>query len=99
MNRGEIWWAELGEQSTRPCVIVSPDAMIGDLKTVLVAPLASRGRTASFRPAVKFDGADGVILLDQVCAIDTMQLTRQAGAIDEKLLSKALTILRAMFSE
>ena len=64
MNRGEIWWTELGEQGTRPCVIISPDAMIGQLKTVIVAPLASQGRSVSFRPAVKFDGSDGVLLLD-----------------------------------
>ena len=98
-NRGEIWWASFGEQGTRPCVIVSPDAMIGDLKTVIVAPLASRGRAVSFRPAVKFDGVDGVVLLDQLRAIDTTQLTRHAGAINEKVLSKALATLRAMFAE
>ncbi len=98
MNRGEIWWAEF-EQGARPCVIVSPDAMIGDLKTVIVAPLASRGRAASFRPAVKFDGVDGVVLLDQLRAIDTMQLTRLAGTVDQKVLSKALGTLRAMFAE
>jgi mRNA interferase MazF len=99
MNRGEIWWALLGEQGTRPCVIVSPDAMIGDLKTVIVAPLASRGRAVSFRPAVKFDGVDGVLLLDQLRAIDTMQLTRLAGRVDPKMLNKALGTLRAMFAE
>jgi mRNA interferase MazF len=98
MNRGEIWWAEF-EHGTRPCVIVSPDAMIGDLKTVLVAPLASHRRAASFRPAVKFDGVDGVVLLDQLRAIDTTQLTRHAGAINERVLSKALGTLRAMFAE
>lgn len=99
MNRGEIWWAELDEQDTRPCVIVSPDAMIGDLKTVIVAPLASSGRTAAFRPAVKFDGVNGVMLLDQVRAIDIMQLTRPAGTVDGKVLSKALGTLRVMFAE
>jgi mRNA interferase MazF len=99
MNRGEIWWAEFGELGTRPCVIVSPDAMIGDLKTVIVAPLASRGRATSFRPAMKFDGVDGVLLLDQLRAIDTMQLTRSAGTIDQKVLNKALATLRAMFAE
>ena len=99
MNRGDIWWASFGEQGNRPCVIVSPNAMIGELKTVIVAPLASHGRAVSFRPAVKFDGVDAVVLLDQVRAIDTTQLTRPAGAMNDKVLSKALGTLRTMFAE
>ncbi len=99
MNRGEIWWAELTEDGARPCVIVSPDAMIGELKSVLVAPLASHGRAVSFRPAVKFDGVDAVVLLDQVRALDTNRLVRQAGALDPKILSHALRTLQAMFAE
>ena len=48
---------------------------------------------------MKFDGIDGVLLLDQLRAIDTMQLTRLAGAVDPKVLNKALGTLRAMFAE
>ncbi len=99
MNRGEIWWAELGDQGRRPCVIVSPDAMIGQLKTVIVAPLASHGRAVSFRPAVTFEGSQGVLLLDQLRAIDTLGLVRQAGTLDEKVLRQALGTLQAMFAE
>ena len=48
---------------------------------------------------MKFDGVDGVLLLDQLRAIDTMQLARLAGTVDPKVLSKALGTLRAMFAE
>ena len=104
MNRGEIWWAAFDESSghdadgARPCVILSPDDMIGELKTVIVAPLASRGRPASFRPAVKFDGVDGVLLLDHVRALDTTRLMRPSGKLSDKTLDQALGALRAMFA-
>jgi mRNA interferase MazF len=98
MNRGEIWWAEFGNGS-RPCVIVSPDTMIGELKTVIVAPLVSQGRAVSFRPKVSFDGVDAVMLLDQVQAIDTIKLVRRAGSIDAKVLAGALRTLQAMFAD
>jgi mRNA-degrading endonuclease toxin of MazEF toxin-antitoxin module len=48
---------------------------------------------------VKFDGVDGVVLLDQLRAIDTMQRTPSAGRVDQKVLNKALGTLRAMFAE
>jgi mRNA interferase MazF len=73
--------------------------MIGELKTVIVAPLASTGRSVSFRPSVKFDGVDSILLLDQVRAIDTTQLTRHAGTVNEKVLNKALGTLQAMFAK
>ena len=52
MNRGEIWWAAFDESSghdadgARPCVILSPDDMIGELKTVIVAFDESSGHDA-----------------------------------------------------
>lgn len=101
MNRGEIWWVALGDahDDARPCAILSPDDMIGHLKTVTVAPLSSRGRPAAFRPAVKLDGVDGVMLLDHLRTVDTTRLLRPAGKLNDKTLTKALAALRAMFAE
>lgn len=103
MTRGEIWWVSFGDgdghERARPCAIVSPDVMIGHLKSVIVAPLTSRGRAAAFRPAVQFDGLDGVLLLDQLQSVDTTRLVRRAGALNEKVLGKALSTLQAMFAE
>lgn len=99
MTRGEIWWTAFDDDGERPCVIVSPDDMIGHLKTVTVVPLASRGREATFRPAVKFEGTDGVLLLDHIRSVDTTRLLRPAGRLNDKTLAKTLTALRAMFAE
>jgi mRNA interferase MazF len=105
MNRGEIWWATLDDakgreiEGARPCAILSPDDMIGALKTVVVAPLSIRGRPAAFRPAVTFEGVDGVLLLDHIQSIDTTRLMRPAGKLGDKTLDRALAALRAMFMD
>jgi mRNA interferase MazF len=105
MRRGEVWWVALDPtvgseiQKTRPCLIVSPDVMIQGLRTVLVAPMTSQGKAASFRPAVSLKGKTGLILLDQVRAVDQSRLRNRMGKINDDALANALTMLRWIFSE
>jgi hypothetical protein len=53
------------------------------MKTLIVAPLASHSCSTSFRLALKFDRMEGVSLLDQLWSIDTTQLVRRGGAVDD----------------
>jgi mRNA interferase MazF len=105
MKRGEVWWVSLDPtvgseiQKTRPCLIVSPDVMVRGLRTVIVAPLTSRGRSTSFRMAVHFKGAAGLILLDQVRTVDKERLLTRMGILDQQTLSRALAMLRWIFTD
>jgi mRNA interferase MazF len=105
MKRGEVWWVALDPtvgseiQKTRPCLIVSPDVMVAGLRTVLIAPLTSRGRRASFRPPVSFKRTNGLILLDQLRAVDKKRLRTRMGKISDDTLSNVLTMLRWMFTD
>jgi mRNA interferase MazF len=105
MKRGEVWWVALDPtvgseiQKTRPCLIVSPDVMVKGLRTILVAPLASRGRTTSFRPPVSFKGTTGLIILDQLRAVDKARLRSRMGKVSDETLVHVLTILRWIFAE
>jgi mRNA interferase MazF len=104
MKRGEVWWVELDPtvgseiRKTRPCLLLSPDVMIQGLRTVIVAPLTSRGRHTSFRRAVRFKGTEGLILLDQLRTVDKSRLAGRMGTIDEDTLSEVLVMLRWIFS-
>jgi mRNA interferase MazF len=105
MKRGETWWIELDPVrdneilKSRLCVIVSPDVMIDGLRSVIVAPISTSGQAASFRPSVAIKDVSGVLLLDQIRAVDKSRLQTRMGRIEEKSLSEALTVLRSMFSE
>jgi mRNA interferase MazF len=105
MKRGEVWWVELDPVSdneivkTRPCLIVSPDDVSAALGTVMVAPLVSRGREARFRPAIALKDFNGLLLLDQIRAVEKARLTTRMGRIEDKSLHGALATLRAMFAE
>jgi mRNA interferase MazF len=105
MRRGEVWLVALDPtvgseiRKTRPCLIVSPDVLVQGLRTVIVAPLTSRGRQASFRPQVRFKGTDGLIILDQIRAVDKTRLVRRVGRVDDPTLAAALAMLRWIFTE
>lgn len=105
MRRGEIWLANLDPtvgseiKKSRPCVVVSPAELNDHLRTVMVCPMTSKGFAAPFRVPVKHGGIDGLILLDQVRAVDKVRLVKKLGAVSAKTLSAALSTLQEVFTE
>ena len=105
MKRFEVWWASLDPatgaemRKTRPCVVISRDAMNARLRTVLVAPLTRGGFEAPFRVACRLAGQDGQIALDQMRVVDKARWLRRLGALDTATCEEVLRQLREMFAE
>ncbi len=85
-------------RKTRPCVIISPDAMNRHLRTVIIAPMTSKGFGANFRAPVSHDGIDGFILLDQIRSIDKSRIVKMLGSVDKKTIKSVKIILAEMFA-
>ena len=105
VNRGEVWLTNLDPtvgseiQKTRPCVVISPAEMHDHLRTVLVAAMTTGSRPAGFRMPIKFQGKEGLILLDQIRALDKGRLVRRLGALAPATLSATLSVLRDVCAE
>lgn len=105
MTRGDIWLVNLDPtvgseiQKTRPCVVVSPPEIHNFLRTALVAPMTSKGFGAPFRVPVTHGGKRGLVLLDQVRAVDKVRLVKKAGRVSEKTLAAVLAGFQEMFAE
>jgi mRNA interferase MazF len=105
ITRGEVWLAALDPtigseiQKTRPCLIVSPPEMHGRLPTIIAAPMTTGSRSAPSRIPVRFQGRSGLILLEQIRAVDKRRLIRRLGTIGRDTLSATLATLREMFEE
>lgn len=69
------------------------------LRTVIVAPMISKGFAAPFRMSVTHAGAKGLIVLDELRTMDKVRLTKKLGAVSAKTLSTTLAILQETFSE
>jgi mRNA interferase MazF len=104
VSRGDIWLVNLDPtvgseiQKTRPCVIVSPPEMHDHLRTVLAAPMTTGSKPAPFRIAVGFAGKDGLVLLDQIRALDKTRLVKKMGALPPATLTATLTTLQQVFA-
>lgn len=80
-------------QKTRPCIVISPNEM-NALKTVIVAPMTSKGFNFIFRPKIKFEDKNGLVLLDQIRAVDKTRVVKKIGTVEKKKskeISKMLT--------
>ena len=83
-------------QKTRPCIVISPNEM-NILKTVIVAPMTSKGFDFIFRPKIKFENKDGLVLLDQIRTVDKTKLVKKLGDVDKKTSLAISKMLIQMF--
>lgn len=105
VKRGEVWLATLDPtigseiRKTRPCLIVSPPEIHDHLRTVIVAPMTSASSPAGFRVAISFAGTDGLVLAEQVRALDKRRLVKRLGEVPPAVLSGVLAVLREAFED
>ena len=83
----------------RPCLVISPDEMNHHIRTVIVAPMTTKGRSYPTRVPCKFKGKSGQVVLDQLRTVDSVRLARKLGAISKKTGSEVLSVLQEMFAE
>jgi len=85
-------------RKTRPCLIVSPDEMNHHIRTAIVAPMTTKGRSYPTRVPCKFGGKAGQVVLDQIRTVDQSRLVRQLGRIDSRTSRIVLGVLQEMFA-
>jgi len=103
VKRFDVWLVDLNPtrgreiNKTRPCVVVSPNEMSA-LSTVLMAPMTTKGFDFPCRVACDFKGKSGLILLDQLRAVDKSRLVKRMGSVDAKVQSALCDCLQEMFA-
>jgi len=85
-------------QKTRPCLVVSPDEMNHHIRTVIVAPMTTKGQPYPTRVPCRFKGRAGQIVLDQIRTVDKTRLVRRLGRLDPKTGMKVLAVLAELFA-
>ena len=86
-------------QKTRPCVIVSPDDLNEKLSTFIIVPMTTGNRLTPFRVSCIFAGKSGILLPDQMRAIDRSRAVKFLGKLDTDTFAQTLAVLREMFEE
>ena len=105
VKRGDIWLVNLDPtvgseiKKSRPCVVVSPAELNDHLRTVIVAPMTSKGFVAPFRVPVTHAGKKGLVLVDQLRTVDKVRLVKRLGGLSPKTMAATLSTLQEVFAE
>lgn len=86
-------------RKTRPCLVISPDEMNRWIRTVIVAPMTTKGQPYPTRVACEFQGKEGQVVLDQIRTVDKVRLVQKLGRISKSTQGKVLVTLAEMFAE
>jgi len=98
----EVWLINLDPtigseiKKTRPCIIISPNE-INWLKTIIVAPLTTKGFKVPTRISFVFEGIDNLVLLDQIRTVDKQRFIKKLGVIHSATQKNISDILVEMF--
>lgn len=85
-------------QKTRPCLVISPDEMNRNIRTVIIAPMTSARKDYPTRVSCTFKRKQGQIVLDQIRTIDKTRLIKKIGTIDSKAQLDVITTLQRLFA-
>jgi mRNA interferase MazF len=86
-------------EKTRPCLIISPDEMNRWIRTVIVAPMSTKGQPYPTRVRCEFQGKEGQVVLDQIRTVDKSRSVHKLGRIDKATQREVLVTLAEMFVE
>ena len=85
-------------QKTRPCLVISPDEMNRNIRTVIIAPMTSAQKDYPTRVSCTFTKKQGQIVLDQIRTIDKKRLVKKLGTLDSRAQSDVLSTLQKLFA-
>ena len=105
VKHGDIWLVNLDPtigseiKKSRPCVVISPPELNSQLRTVMVAPMTTKGFAAPFRVPITHAGTKGLIVLDQLRTVDKSRLAKRLGATSTKTMALVLSTLQEFFAD
>ena len=85
-------------RKTRPCLVISPDELNLHIRTVIVAPMTTKGRPYPTRVPVRFQGKNGQIVLDQIRTVDKARLVKRLGVISDSAARRVSAVLQERFT-
>ena len=85
-------------QKTRPCLVISPDEMNRNIRTVIIAPMTSTQKEYPTRVSCTFRKRKGQIVLDQVRTVDKARLIQKLGTIGSKAQLDVISVLQRLFA-
>ncbi len=84
-------------KKTRPCVIISPNEINTNLKTIVICPITSQNKNYPTRISFDLEGKKNSIVIDQIRTIDKTRITKNIGTLEPKTIKKVKEIMKETF--
>lgn len=79
-------------------MVISPDEMNRNIRTVIIASMTSAKKEYPTRVSCTFQKKKGQIVLDQLRTIDKTRLVKKLDTIDSKTQLDVISILQRIFA-
>ena len=103
VKRFDVYWANLDPticsemKKTRPVIVVSPEVMNRNLKTVIVCPLITSSKNYPTRVKLIIAGKEGAVALDHIRSIDKERLVKRITSLSQTQIKVVQNNLLEMF--
>ena len=84
-------------RKTRPCLIISPNEMNDNLRTIIIAPMTTKSKDYPTRLKISHNNQVGWVVIDQVRTIDKTRVIKALGKITMNEISKCKAIIKETF--
>jgi mRNA interferase MazF len=84
-------------KKTRPCVIISPNEMNDNIRTVVIAPMTTTNRKYPTRVKVSHNSQEGWVVIDQIRIIDKIRIVKKFGSLTEKEIRECKRVIQETF--
>ncbi|MDF9795050.1 mRNA interferase MazF [Catalinimonas alkaloidigena] len=84
-------------KKTRPCLIISPNEINDNLRTVVVAPMTTKSKPYPSRIRVRHNNQTGWVVIDQIRTIDKSRIIKVLGKITAKEIKSCKSVIKETF--
>lgn len=84
-------------KKTRPCVIISPDVINNNLRTIVIAPMTAKSKKYPTRVEIKKDDAISWIAIDQIRTIDKSRVIKILGKIGKDKINEIKSVMKETY--
>jgi len=81
-------------KKTRPCVVVSPNEINDNLRTIIVAPITSKSKSYPTRVEIKVKGKKNWVVIEQIRTIDKKRVHKKVGNLINTEISEVKRIIK-----
>lgn len=84
-------------KKTRPCLVISPNEINDNLRTIVIAPMTTKSKSYPTRVKVRHNNQTGWIVIDQIRTIDKSRIVRVVGKITAKEIKSCKAVIKETF--